>query len=75
MPLPPMPSTAEVRMSSPDKSVRSGVRARMRVICASDAGGFLHRDDVLEFGQALQCGRLDVDSGAAGHAVNNDRES
>ncbi len=31
-PLPPMPRTAEVRMSSPESRVRFGVNARIRVI-------------------------------------------
>ena len=37
------------------------------------AGGFLHADDVLDRGQALQRGGLDVHAGAALHAVDDDR--
>ncbi len=36
------------------------------------AGGFLHADDVVDLGQALQRGGLDVHAGAALHAVDDD---
>ena len=42
---------------------------------ADVARGFLHADDVVDFGEALQRGRLDVDAGAALHAVDDDGQA
>src|SRR5208282_3432265 len=36
--------------------------------------GFLDADDVVDFGEALHGGRLDVDAGAAGNVVKDDRQ-
>ena len=38
------------------------------------AGSFLYADDVVDFREALQRGWFDVDAGAAGNVVENDRQ-
>ena len=53
----------------------SALNAQMRVIWPMMPEASFTADDVVDLGQALQRGRLDVDAGAALHAIDDDRKS
>ena len=75
MPRPPSAISGMVMASSPERTVN--VRRNLvdhRGHLADVARRFLHADDVVDLRQALQRGRLDVDAGAALHAVDDDRQ-
>ena len=71
MPRPPSAISGIVMASSPDSTMkRSGNTVDDVGHLADVARGFLHADDVVDLGQAHQRGGLDIDAGAALHAVD-----
>ncbi len=75
-PSPPRPSSGNVQLSSPDRTLKpAGRSARDGHDLLQVAGGLLDPDDALVLGEAQQRLRADVGAGSAGHVVDDDRQA